>query len=229
MDANRSNLRFGFYLLGILSIGSAIYEFQDIYPNFEFQNYLTIILLPISGIILLIFTKQYLDKKNIYSTIELDPIINSFTQAADKDEIKLFGGDLNFLGNNHTEIDNNSQYKVLKGARFRKILILCEVPGDNSTKIRYGKILHELRGVELKFYNPDDADLRIRGRMKKVQGVEKLMIYTKLESGKYQAIETDTANSNGALYNNIWKLVWSLAIVLSPQQQHDYEELYRKN
>ncbi len=64
--------------------------------------------------------------------------------------------------------------------------------------------------------------------MKTISGVEKLLIYSKIKSGKYLAIETDTANSNGALYNNIWKLIWSLATRLSSQQKTEYKDLYMK-
>ena len=78
-----------------------------------------------------------------------------------------------------------------------------------------------MKNVELRFYNPNEADLRIRGRLKTFQGVEKLLIYSKIEPKKYHAIETDTANSNGALYNNIWKLAWSLASRLNSKEKSE--------
>lgn len=123
-------------------------------------------------------------------------------------------------------MDINDQYSHLKSLCFRKLLILCEAPADNSTKIRYGKIIQEMRGVELKFYNPDEADLRIRGRLKTLQGVERLLIYSKVDSGLYKTIETDTANSNGALYSNIWRLIWSLAKEPSREQIEEFKSLF---
>jgi hypothetical protein len=93
---------------------------------------------------------------------------------------------------------------------------------DPSTLIRYGKILHELKNVELRFYKPEEADLQIRGRIKKVNGVEKLLMYTKIRDEKYQALETDTANIGGALYSKIWNLVWNTA---STMREDEIEKL----
>jgi hypothetical protein len=84
-----------------------------------------------------------------------------------------------------------------------------------------------LKGVELKFYNPEIADLRVRGRMKEVQGVMKLLMYTKVEQGKYETIETDVACTKGALYKNIWNLIWSLANELNSTQKDEYVNLYK--
>jgi len=220
--------KWAFYILSMISILAGIL-FSFLYFESTFKYYLTVTLLLTSGILLLIFTRKALDKKFVYRTIELDPIINSFTSLSDKSEIKLFGGDLDFFGNAPVDMDQNRQYGYLKSLKFRKISIICEEPRNPLTKIRYGKILHEMNCVELKFYNPDEADLMIRGRMKTLNGVEKLMIYSKIESGKYQTIETDTANSNGALYNNIWKLVWSLANKISDQQKQEYTKLFSGN
>ena len=82
--------------------------------------------------------------------------------------------------------------------------------------------------AELRFYNPEEADLRVRGRIIKVNGVDKLLVYNKIKSGKYQAIENDTSNSNGALYNGIWELVWSLAKQPTPEQIGMYKGLFRR-
>ena len=222
---SQTNWKWGFYLLSIISFLIGI-----IYPiiihKLVFNDYFGIFILLISSISLFVFTKKFLDRKFIYASSELDPIINNFTSNADHNEIKLFGGDLNFFGNGSSEMDRNSQYNHLKSLSFKKVAILCEFPSDIPTKIRYGKILNEAHGVELRFYNPEEADLRIRGRLKTIQGVEKLLIYTKIDSGKYQTIETDTANSNGALYNNIWKLIWSLATKLDEGQRNEYINLY---
>lgn len=225
---SQTKWKWAFYLLGIFSLVSLpLYLLISGTDNLLFIDYFTLLVLGISAICLIAFTAKFLDRKFIFKTSELDSIINKFTSLSDHNEIRLFGGDLNFFGNGPHEMDQNSQYNHLKSIGFKKISILCEEPRDVYTKIRYGKILYEVNGATLKFYNPDEADLLIRGRMKTIQGVEKLMIYAKIESGKYQTIETDTANSNGALYNNIWKLIWSQATPLDNKQKEEYVHVFR--
>lgn len=82
--------------------------------------------------------------------------------------------------------------------------------------------------TDLRFYKPDRADLKVRGRIIQLQGVDKLLMYSRIESGIYQAIETDTSNSNGALYNNIWQLIWSLADKPTQAQLDLYKGLFSK-
>ncbi|HRF77698.1 MAG TPA: hypothetical protein PLB46_14065 [Chitinophagales bacterium] len=62
------------------------------------------------SILLWLATNKFLFFKNIFKSTELDTPVNKFTSNADKNDIKLFGGDLNFFGNSPSEIDNNSQY-----------------------------------------------------------------------------------------------------------------------
>jgi len=225
---SQTRWKWAFYVLGILSVIFSVFYFIVV-DSFVTADYAYLIILFTSGIFLIIFTRKFLDKKYVYKTSELDPIVNSFTTSADTSEIKLFGGDLNFFGNTPNDMDANSQYNHLKSIAFKKVSILCETPGDIYTKIRYGKILHDMGNAELRFYNPNEADLRIRGRLKTLQGVEKLLIYSKIESKKYHAIETDTANSNGALYNNIWKLAWSLANKLKSKEREELINLIESN
>lgn len=215
-----------FYVLGALVILSTV-----ILPLLNTENFnpLLIILLIASlasGFILIYITRSVLDRKNIYKTQQLDPIINTFTENADKNDIKLFGGDLNFLGDTIQQINGNSQYACLRKRGFDKIYILCEKPVITTQKIRYGKIISDIPAVELKFYNPRQADLKVRGRICSVQGVDKLLMYFKIEPKVYQAIETDTSDSNGALYKNIWELVWSLAETPDETLIRDCNALY---
>jgi hypothetical protein len=190
---------------------------------------ITAMILAISfSIALFIFTKKFMVVKSIYKISDLDPIINKFTSLADKNEIKLFGGDLNFLGNSPAEIDSNIQYTHLRSLSFKKISLLCEEPDNSTKRIRYGKICSEIPNVSIRFYNPEKADLRIRGRIIEVNGSSKLLMYTKAATpGFYQAIETDTANSNGALYNKIWDLAWSLASEPDHSQIQSYITIFK--
>ena len=169
--------------------------------------------------------KKYLVVKDVYETSELDPIVNRFTTIADKTSIRLFGGDLNFFGNTPEEMIQNNQYNHLKSLGFRSILIICESPKDNIQRIRYGQILIDLPNAELRFYNPESADLRIRGRMIEVNGVTKLLMYRKIKPKTYEAIERNSGESDGVLYTNIWNLIWSLANQPSNEDINDFKSL----
>jgi hypothetical protein len=225
-----TNWKWAYYIFGALVLLFGIVEIFREWSLIKQGDLLVIliIVLSIAACILILFaTKKLLDVKNIYSIPELDPVINKFTRLGDRNEIKLFGGDLNFLGNSGAEIDNNKQYSELRARQFARVLILCEEPKSADTRLRYGKLFTDIANVELRFYKPDKADLRVRGRLIKVNGVDKLLMYTKVRPGFYQAIETDTANSNGALYNNIWELVWSMAEVPTPAQCEQFIKMYK--
>ena len=225
------NLPNAFYILtiieGLFSIFVIVFYWKIlIEPNYFV---LTVLVLSImSNTYLFMTVKAYLISKEIYETKELDPVVNSFTKDADRKNIKLFAGDLNFFGNIPTEMDTNVQYTCLKGARFKKIEILCEEPNDISDKIRYGKILTDMPETEMRFYKPEEADLMIRGRMKELNNVVRLLIYTKIKTGKYKAVEIDTANSSGAMYTNIWKLVGNQATRLASEQADEYKSYVKQ-
>jgi hypothetical protein len=206
-----NKLHYFFYGFSIVSVLTCLFlsiKYSNKIDSFSIGVLIATFVL---SILLWLATNKFLFFKNIYKSTELDTPVNKFTSNADKNDIKLFGGDLNFFGNSPSEIDNNSQYTHLKSLAFKKVSILCEAPHNQIQKIRYGKILHEIPYVELRFYEPETADLKVRGRIIQVQGVTKLLMYTKIKSGIYQSLETDTANSNGVLYNNIWELAWGLA------------------
>jgi hypothetical protein len=226
----KTQLHYPFYALSALLALTAGYAAIEYWKEiFQSDNGFAIIIWIASLVValgLFIITKKYLILKDVYKTSELDPIVNNFTAPADKDEIKLFGGDLNFLGNNPQEMARNTQYNDLLSMGFHRVLLLCEEPKNNIQKIRYGKILHDFKGAELRYYFPDKADLKVRGRIIKVSNVNRLLMYTRVRSGVYQAIETDMANSNGALYNSIWELVWSLAKEPSQQEMTEYKLLF---
>jgi hypothetical protein len=228
---NKSGWKWAFYILGILSITApAIIGYLE-WSLINASNLLLAIFIfsILSGFLVLISTKRILDKKQVFNSNELDPIVNDFTSKADKNEIKLFGGDLNFFGNSPQEIDVNKQYTHLRSLQFHHVLILCETPNNQIQRIRYGKILSELHGAELRFYNPKEADLRVRGRIIRMNGSTKLLMYNKERSKVYKAIETDTSDSNGALYNNIWDLVWGLAAKPTPEEMTAFVNLFQGN
>lgn len=218
-----NKFHYAFYICGSITLfGTALAIIFNTSEIFNPPNWFAIIALTLAvgfSIALIIFTKKHLVIKTIYKIKELDPIVNKFTSNSDKNEIKLFGGDLDFLGKSPSEINGNIQYTHLKSLGFKKISILCEEPKDITTKIRYGLLYHDNPNIELRFYQPDKADLKVRGRIKKLNNTIKLLLYTKAETvGSYKILETDTANANGALYENIWQLVWSIATRPSSDQ-----------
>jgi len=215
-----------FYILAIGSIITAIIEIFFLCSKLEKLDYFTMSALFLFGIGLFFFTYYKLHVKNIFKVSELESVINEWTTLADKSEIRLLGRDLDFFGNTPADMDLNGKYCHLKSLNFSKISILCEKTNDPSTKIRYGKILHELKNVELKFYDPKQADLRIRGRLQKVDGVEKLLIYSKIKKDTYQAMKTDTANIGGALYSNIWNLAWLIAETINKTEIDNFISSY---
>jgi hypothetical protein len=207
-------------------VGSVVYYFycadsSDVNSELTF----TLIFVFVAGCLLLFATERFLNKKDVYKSSELDPIVNKFTDDADRTEIKLFGGDLNFFGEAPDKMEENNQYTHLKKKRFNRILILCEKPINSRQKMRYGKILNDMPYTRFGFYHPDLADLKVRGRISQVQGVNKLLIYTKVESKRYRAIETDTSDSDGQRYLSIWDLVWSLSEKPTESELQEYKAL----
>jgi len=220
------------YFLGIsitvvlLSIFGLVFFWSNLFSennSAKIYEFSVLLFALIAGIILFFITKKYLRIKDVYHTFELDPIVKKFTSLADKNIIKLFGGDLNFLGNIPSEMDCNNQYTDLRSSGFNRVLIICEAPVDQIQKIRYGKITTDIPGVELRYYNPPNhADLRVRGRIIKVNGSDRLLMYSKIKSKTYRAIETDTSDSQGALYNNIWELIWNMAVQPTQEEIESY-------
>lgn len=53
-----------------------------------------------------------------------------------------------------------------------------------------------------------------------------LLIYSKVQSGKYQALELNTAEKDGALYSHLWSLIWELADKPTLEQLSEYRNTY---
>lgn len=233
----KSKLHYAFYavtgIFFVSAITSIFYYWNDLFfkdkiikPNYF--GLITIVCCIVATIILFLFTKKNLIGKYQYKTSELDPIVNKFTKNADKDNIRLLAGDINFFGNSPKEMDSNSQYSCLKEEAFREIQILCWKPKDTNEKIRYGKIINDFPQVKIKYYKPPKADLKIRGRLKTLNNVTHLLIYNKVQSGIYEALETDTANSSGAMYNHLWDLIWNSAEDATKDELQEYSDLFRR-
>jgi len=232
----KNNLHFVFYIVTGLFFILAIISLMFYWNNLFFENnqlkpnYFDLVVISaciLSSILLFIFTNKNLVGKYQYKTSELDPIVNKFTKNADKDNIRLLAGDINFFGNSSSEMDSNVQYKCLKEESFRVIQILCWRPKNNNEKIRYGKIINDFPQVQIKYYKPLKADLKIRGRLKTLNNVTHLLIYNKIQSGIYEALETDTANANGAMYNHLWDLIWESAEDATQEELQEYGKLFR--
>jgi hypothetical protein len=179
----------------------------------------------ISTVILVLVTAYVLKTKNQYQSAELDPVVNSFTEKADKQFINLLCGDVNFFGTHPTEMDKNSQYNFLRSAGFTQICIMCYPPRTSSDRIRYGKLLTDLPQTEIRYYHPNNANLSLRGRITKHQGIDKLLMYFKISGKTYQAIETDTSTASGALYRGIWNLIWDLGSKPTDNEVKEFKEI----
>lgn len=223
----RTPLLWIYRLLAIFAMISPVIYYMGFKTDQEYNVVLIFKLACVflAGCLLVIATEKFLNKKDIYKSSELDPIVNKFTDDADRTEIKLFGGDLNFFGENLDEMKKDNQYTHLMDKKFKSILILCEKPSSNLQKMRYGRILLDMPYTKFRFYHPELADLKVRGRIIQVHGAHKLLIYTKVKSKHYRAIETDTSDSDGQRYLSIWNLVWSLALKPTESELQEYKAL----
>ena len=228
----KSILHISFYIVsGIVIVGVAFtcikYWSEIISPN-----WFAIIVLLIAtffSVALSWATYKFLTGKYQYSTKELNPVVNKFSKNADKDNIKLLAGDLNFFGESEKQINNHPQYKCLRDESFNRIQILCKSPNSNSDKVRYGKIITNFPAMEIRFYNPPAADLKVRGRIKTLNNVTRLLIYNKVISERYEALELDTAETEGARYSHLWDLIWQLAEVPTSGILDEYKNLYHSS
>ncbi len=153
----KNKLHFVFYsVTAIIFLSSLItlyYYWKDIfYTEKGFNpNWFIIIVIAtcvVSSILLFLFTLKNLAGKHQYKTAELDPIVNKFTENADDKNIKLLAGDINLFGNHPQDMDKNSQYECLRKAPFKEIQILCIEPKTTEEKVRYGKIISDMKTVQ---------------------------------------------------------------------------------
>ncbi|OSZ81949.1 hypothetical protein CAP35_01365 [Chitinophagaceae bacterium IBVUCB1] len=224
----QNRLHYVFYAVCVLVALLGLYSVYAFWSQIAKLNWFFItcvILCLLASYLLFKFTFNNASKTQQYKTRDLDPIVNRFTIDADTDNIILIAGDLNFFGQTPEDMSANSQYQCLLKAGFRNIQILCFEPNTDAERRRYGKVINDFERVEIKFYSPENADLRIRGRMKTLRNVTHLLIYKKIKAGTYEALEWDTANENGALYTNLWTLLWSIARVPTEEQLQEYRRL----
>lgn len=112
-----------------------------------------------SGLLFLTLTiciYYFTAKSDLRSRKKINQEIINFTKLADtKQEIRLFGGDLNFFGNViDNSILNNEQFLQLKEMDFHKIRVLCIQPNNEEDKLRLGFLQHEFGNkIQIKFFN----------------------------------------------------------------------------
>src|SRR5688572_11434646 len=95
----KSAWKSAYYLLGILLIVFALILLVVKFRVISELGWFAVIFSIVSGSLIVFATRKLLDVSDVYSIAKLNPIINKFTRLADRTEIKLFGGDLNFFGN----------------------------------------------------------------------------------------------------------------------------------
>lgn len=197
---------------GIVIIGALLYTVRSFNSSSNPDWFaITIIILAVGFSIALSFaTHKWLAGKRQFSTDELDPIVNKFSSDSDSDNIRLIAGNLDFF-ESKGKMELHPQYTRLRELQFQSIDILCKHPVSAEDERRYGKILTDFPRAIIKFYNPDAADVKIRGRITTLSGVPKLLIYNKIAAGRYQLLELNTAENDGALYSRLWELLWATA------------------
>lgn len=240
---HKNRLQWFFYIASTIVILSAIIamisKWADIFPTLNENSkpdaktdvyaIIVIFISVVFSVALIWATKKFSVGKHQFTTDELNPVVNEFSRNADKDNIKLLSGDLDFFGKTKDAIDKNSQYQCLKDEDFKKIQILCTPPNSYGAMERYGKIITDFPRAELRYYKPSHADLKVRGRIKTLNNVPKLLIYNKILHGRYQAIEFNTDETEGAHYIGLWNLIWELAAIPTKEQLSEYREIYQKS
>lgn len=223
-------LHISFYILSSIVLIATIISAIIIWYEIKKPNWFAISVLTVaisSSILLIWVTRKFLAGKYQYTVTELNPVVNTFSQNADKGNIKLLAGNLDFFGRSGLDIDRHPQYICLKEEEFRQIEILCTAPITKEDKIRYGKIITDFPTAQLRYYKPSNADLKVRGRIKTLNNVTRLLIYSKITAGRYEALELNTAEADGALYSHLWNLIWDLADVPTQEQIEEYRQFYR--
>jgi hypothetical protein len=222
-------LHLSFYVISCVVLLGAllttIFEWNEIIKP-DWYAIIVILIAIVFAILLIRVTNKFLTGKYQFTVAELDPVVNDFSRNADKGNIKLLAGNLDFFGKSWQQMDKHPQYMCLAEESFREIQILCTSPSSNNDKMRYGKILTDFPTVKIKYYQPANADLKVRGRIKTLNNVTHLLIYSKIVPGKYEALELDTANSNGALYSHLWELIWGTADTPTEAQLNEYKIVY---
>lgn len=179
-----------------------------------------------------IYRDGMLSKKRIESKIiEFTDKIKSY------EKIRLFAGDLSFLGNvKDGSIEKNNQYIQLKNLcdnNSCEVEIICHKPKNNDSvnKERIGFILSNIQNVSIEFYserkcyhqdnkNCRNPDLNLRGRIiSDRNGLEHIFLTDNSENrNKLKSIILNSSTKEGKLYIKLWNLWWEKC-------DEDYESL----
>lgn len=200
------------FVSGVVILGTIFYAVHS-FNRSGSPDWFAIIIMILSvvfSVALSFATHKWLAGKRQFSTDELDPIVNKFSSDSDSDNIRLIAGNLDFF-ESKGKMELHPQYARLRELQFQSIDILCKHPISAEDERRYGKILIDFPRARFRFYNPEFADVKIRGRITTLSGVPKLLIYNKIAAGRYQLLELNTAENDGALYSRLWELLWNTA------------------
>lgn len=193
------------------------------------------IALIIMGAIALWISYYMLNKlnDNLLEATKLVPQVIEFTEKAKLDEIRLLGGDLNFFGENPSDMDTNEQYIQLRNKNFDKISILCKKPQNKKNRVRYGKILSDFGDVvEFRYYTADAPDPQIRGRIKKKLSPDIWvgLLYERVNENQYRTFEEDISEDKGSLVHlKFWELLWRHSHKISKQDKEEILSAYNKH
>ena len=141
------------------------------------------------------------------------------------DTIRLFCGDLSFLGDiSDDSIKSNAQYQQLEQLVRKKacrIQIICHKVDNEEFILRLGFLQRNLKGLKVKFYDHCKAckstskyynpDINLRGRIiTSKSGIDYIILtgITNDDKTLYKPVIFNRASSSGNLYIKLWDIWW---------------------
>lgn len=204
---------------------SVIFAYGIIGRFYQFNYFLYFI---ISGILLLftIFVSFYVYRNYTFSKKRAGKMMIQFTNNIGScDTIRLFCGDLSFLGDiSDDSIKSNAQYHQLEQLVKKKacrIQIICHKVDNEEFILRLGFLQENLKGLRVKFYDNCKAhktnlkhynpDINLRGRIiTSKSGIDYIILtgITNDDNSLYKPVIYNRASSSGNLYIKLWDIWW---------------------
>ena len=204
---------------------SVIFAYGIIGRFYQFNYFLYFI---ISGILLLftIFVSFYVYRNYTFSKKRAGKMMIQFTNNIGScDTIRLFCGDLSFLGDiSDDSIKSNAQYHQLEQLVKKKacrIQIICHKVDNEEFILRLGLLQKNLKGLRVKFYDNCKAhntnlkhynpDINLRGRIiTSKSGIDYIILtgITNDDNSLYKPVIYNRASSSGNLYIKLWDIWW---------------------
>ncbi len=144
----------------IVILFTVLLTFTTIIYSISSKQFFVALLLLIGAFVL---NYVVITSSNRVSRRKIDKMIRTFTQQAEcHKDIKLFGGDLDFLGNiEDGSINNNKQLIQLESMKFNSIKVLCKKPIINNEDdiLRIGFLADKFKSkIMIRFFIDNKCD-----------------------------------------------------------------------